>query len=289
MIALPKDANTALFIDADNISSSKEVELVLKQLQSSYTVLLKKAYGDWFSERLKGWQPMLAEYEIEPIHSLPTPESGKNATDIRLVIDAMDLLHSQRVDCFWIISSDRDFTPLVRRLKQSGKSVIGVGRQNSASILKNAYHHFINLDEIAASKNSDNSQTNQSQTPGKISSSQANQSQASEKGSSSTKKSSTNSSVKQQSKAKPFTKELLEIAQTSYKNVAVNGGWVTVGQLEPQLKKICQQRLKQSFSCKLFGCNSLVKLLNEVGIFEWDSKQAGGTKSKNKKIKLKQA
>ncbi|RAM51999.1 MAG: NYN domain-containing protein [Hapalosiphonaceae cyanobacterium JJU2] len=271
MIDLPKDASTALLIDADNISSSQEVELVLKQIQSHDGLVLKRAYGDWFAEKLKGWQPVLIEYEIEPIHSLPTPASGKNATDIKLVIDAMDLLHSQEVNYFCIVSSDRDFTPLVRRLKQSGRTVIGVGRKNSASILKNAYHQFINLDELRTSNVSTNSQPTLHLISGT--------------NNSSTKTASAN----KQTKSKPFTKELLEIAQTAYKNVASSGGWVTVGQLEPHLKKICQQKLKQSFSCKLFGCNSLVKLVDEVGIFEWDSKQPEGTKTENKKLRLKQA
>jgi hypothetical protein len=272
MINFPKNASTVLLIDADNISYSQEIELLLKQLQSHPGLVIKRAYGDWFAESLKGWQSILTEYEIEPIHSLPTPKSGKNATDIKLVIDTMDLLHSQAVNCFCIVSSDRDFTPLVRRLKQSGRTVIGVGRNNSASILKNAYHQFINLDEFVSSLVCETSQPTLhlvSGTNNSLSKKTAN--------------------TTQESNSKPLKKELLEIAQRAYLNVAANGGWVTVGQLELQIGKLCQEKLKQCFSCKLFGCKSLMILVNEVGIFEWDAKQPDGTQIKNKRLKLKQA
>ncbi|PAX60313.1 NYN domain-containing protein [Brunnivagina elsteri] len=269
MIDLPEGASIIILIDADNIGSSQEIEQILKKLRFHRGLVIKRAYGDWFAEQLKGWKPMLTEYEIEPIHSLPTPTSGKNATDIKLVIDAMDLLHTHKIDYFCIVSSDRDFAPLVRRIKQSGQTVIGIGRQNSASILKNAYHQFINLDQLANCSISTTSQPTLQLISGN------------------TNNSSTNTA--KQTNSKTFTKELLEITQAAYKNVASSGGWVTVGQLEAQLNLLCQQKLKQSFSCKLFGCNSLVKLVNKVEVFEWDSKQADKTNTKNKKLRLKQA
>ncbi len=268
MIDLPKGASIIILIDADNIGSYQGIEMLLKQLQFHRGLVIKRAYGDWFAAQFKGWQSVLTEYEIEPIHSLPTPTSGKNATDIKLVIDAIDLLHSHEIDYFCIVSSDRDFTPLVRRLKQSGRTVIGIGRANSASILKNAYHQFINFDELANFNDSTASQPMLQLVSG------------------------TNNSLTKttkQTNSKTFTKELLEITQTAYKNVASSGGWVTVGQLETQLNQLCQQKLKQSFSCKLFGCNSLINLVDKVGVFEWDSKQPDGTNTKNKKLRLKQA
>ncbi|MCU0524325.1 MAG: NYN domain-containing protein [Elainella sp. Prado103] len=137
----------ALLVDAENIGVN-HIGLVIAHLQAQTPVGLKRAYGDWFEERLKGWRSVLATQEIEPVHVLPTA-SGKNAADIRLVIDAMELLYVRKIQQFCIVSSDRDFTPLVRSLKQAGATVIGYGRQNAAEIFKNAYHRFYVLEELA--------------------------------------------------------------------------------------------------------------------------------------------
>ncbi|GAB4541888.1 MAG: NYN domain-containing protein [Pleurocapsa sp.] len=271
MLDLSKNAPSALLIDADNINSCKEIELVLAELSSLDQLIIKRAYGDWFTNKLKSWKSILAHHEIEPIHSLVTSTSGKNATDIRLVIDAMDFLYNRQIDWFYIVSSDRDFTPLVRRLKQQAKYVIGFGKKNSAPILKNSYHQFITIEALAISQS-----VTTSHVPVEATVKTANPvvEKVSNQG--------------QKTITKPFKKELLEITQAAYKKVSLNNDWVTIGQLEPHLKKICEQKMEQSFSCKLFGCKRLVQLINEVGIFEWDTKQPSSKKTKSKRIRLKQ-
>jgi uncharacterized protein (TIGR00288 family) len=277
MLNVPKNAQGALLIDADNISSCKEIELVLTELSSLDKLIIKRAYGDWFTDKLKSWKSILAHHEIEPIHSLVSSTSGKNATDIRLVIDAMDFLYNRQIDWFSIVSSDRDFTPLVRRLKQEAKYVIGFGKKNSAAVLKNSYHQFITIEALAISTTtipttitttSNVTVESTIKTANPVAEKVPNQGQ--------------------KTITKPFKKELLEITQAAYEKVAINNNWVTIGQLEPHLKKICEQKMEQSFSCKLFGCKRLVQLINEVGIFEWDTKQPNSKKTKSKRIRLKQ-
>lgn len=313
MLNLSQHAAIALLVDADNISSWNAVGQIFGQFQLPSRVKVKRAYGDWFANQLKGWKTFLSEHEIEPIHSLPTPTSGKNATDIRLVIDAMDLLYSQAIDCFVIVSGDRDFAPLVRRLKQAEKTVIGFGKKNSAALLKNAYHQFIAIEELnalssssqpqlhvisgTAPKSSQNTATTPDSKPAASTQNAQKSNQKSNQKSKTNKKSTqktqtnsqTSSQTNSQAKVLPLAKELTEIAKLAYQEVSTANGWVTVEALEPHLKKICKQKLKEDFSCQLFGHKSLVKIVSAAGIFEWDANQPDSTKTKNKRLKLKKA
>lgn len=290
MLNLPKHISIALLIDAENISSPQEIALIFQQLQTHQGPVLKRAYGNWFSDHLKGLRPLLVRYEIEPVHSLPSPESGKNSTDIRLVIDAMDLLHEQSIDCFWIVSGDRDFMSLVRRLKQSGKTLVGTGRGNTPAALKDAYHQFINLDELGKPQSAITSQPTLHLVPPPTETKQAQKAKAA---SSSAKNTANAAQPANQTESKPYTKALVEILKAAYKNVAgksaKNNGWITVAQLEPQLKTLCEQKIKQNFSCKLFGCKGMVKLVDQSGVFEWDSSQGAGTQVKHRRLRLRAA
>jgi len=288
MLNLPKHISIALLIDAENISSPQEIALIFQQLQTHQGPVLRRAYGNWFSDHLKGLRPLLVQYEIEPVHSLPASESGKNSTDIRLVIDAMDLLHEQPIDCFWIVSGDRDFMPLVRRLKQSGKTMVGTGRGNTPIALKDAYHQFINLDELGNLQSAKPSQPALHLVPPPTETKQAQKAKAA---GSSAKKSTNPAQSTNQTESKPHKKTLVEISKAAYKNVAgksaKDNGWITVGELEPQLKTLCEQKIKQNFSCKLFGCKGIVKLIDQAGVFEWDSSQGTGTQVKHRRLRLR--
>ena len=140
------DSRIALLIDADNISHSK-IALMLAELSKYGTANIRRAYGDWGSTSLKGWKDKLHDFAIRPIQQF-SYSTGKNATDIALVIDAMELLYTQKLDGFCIASSDADFTPLVMQLKANGHEVYGFGERKTPAPFRNACTTFLYLDTL---------------------------------------------------------------------------------------------------------------------------------------------
>lgn len=136
----------ALLIDADNVSHAK-IAGVLAELSKYGTANIRRAYGDWASQALKGWKDKLHDFAIRPIQQF-SYSSGKNATDIALVIDAMELLYTQKPEAFCLVSSDADFTPLVMTLKASGHEVYGFGERKTPSPFVNACTTFLYLDAL---------------------------------------------------------------------------------------------------------------------------------------------
>lgn len=141
----------AVLIDADNVPA-KHAANIMREVASIGEPALRRVYGDWSNPHLKAWK--------DPIHALglvahqeTSNTTGKNASDIGLVIDAMDILHSGKFDGFVIVSSDSDFTALVNRLREDGREVIGIGEEKTNSALRNVYNRFIlveNLDRDTA-------------------------------------------------------------------------------------------------------------------------------------------
>lgn len=138
------DRFVALFIDADNAPAS-HIEVILNELAGFGTVSIRRAYGNWKTDRLGSWERILHEYAIQPIHQLDLTK-GKNATDMALTIDAMDALYTRKVDVFALASSDSDFTPLATRLQADGKLVIGFGERKTPLPFVNACSKFLYLD-----------------------------------------------------------------------------------------------------------------------------------------------
>ena len=136
----------ALLIDADNVSHTK-IAAMLAELSKYGTANIRRAYGDWGSSGLKGWKARLHEFAIRPIQQF-SYSTGKNATDIALVIDAMELLYTQKLDAFCIASSDADFTPLIMQLKANGHEVYGFGERKTPAPFVNACTTFLYLDSL---------------------------------------------------------------------------------------------------------------------------------------------
>ncbi|NYI46034.1 uncharacterized protein (TIGR00288 family) [Nocardioides aromaticivorans] len=134
----------AVLIDADNTSHRYAADL-LAELAKFGRPTVKRAYGDWRSDSLKGWAAKLNQHAISPEQTMAYTV-GKNSTDSALIIDAMDLLYSGNVDAFAIVSSDSDFTRLATRLRESGKTVYAVGRSNTPQALQEACDRFIRLE-----------------------------------------------------------------------------------------------------------------------------------------------
>lgn len=141
-----QDVRVALFIDADN-SPSRKIEAILAELAVLGMVSIRRAYGNWKSPRLESWVAVLHEHAIQPVQQFDLVK-GKNATDMAMAIDAMDVLHGKPVEVFCLVSSDCDFTPLVTRLRAEGKQVIGFGERKSPEPYVNACSRFVFLDDI---------------------------------------------------------------------------------------------------------------------------------------------
>ena len=119
----------AVLIDADNIPYSN-IKGMLNEIAKFGIPTIKRIYGDWTKPTVSGWKPALLENAITPIQQY-SYTTGKNATDSAMIIEAMDILHNEKVDGFCIVSSDSDFTRLATRLRESGMLVIGIGEKKT--------------------------------------------------------------------------------------------------------------------------------------------------------------
>lgn len=143
----------ALFIDADNAPAGK-FEDVLTEVAKYGVVTIRKAYGNWKSPNLKPWEDLLNEYAIQPIQQYDLTK-GKNASDIALVIDAMDVMYTKDIDVMCFVSSDCDFTPMVTRALAEGKVVLGFGERKTPAAFVNACSKFLFLDKEAKTEESE--------------------------------------------------------------------------------------------------------------------------------------
>ena len=138
---MPEDEKRiALLIDADNAPASK-IDVILTEVARHGTANVRRAYGNWKSPNLQPWEATLFSYAILPIQQFAYSR-GKNASDMAMVVDAMDLLYARSLDAFAIVSSDADFTPLVMRILTNGLKVYGFGEQKTPEPFVNACSQF---------------------------------------------------------------------------------------------------------------------------------------------------
>lgn len=147
------DKKFAVLIDSDNISA-RYIEKILDEMTKHGMVTYKRIYGDWTSPRAAKWRSELLENGITPIQQFSNT-IGKNATDSALIIDAMDILYTENVDGFCIVSSDGDFTRLASRLRESGMEVIGMGEDKTPRSFRAACTVFTNLEILLDDENED--------------------------------------------------------------------------------------------------------------------------------------
>ena len=138
--------NIALLIDADNASHAG-IDPVLTVLAELGQVNIRRAYGNWAKPALHNWSHITHRYGLQPVQQFDLTR-GKNATDMAMTIDAIDLLYRGKVDGFGIMSSDSDFTPLVTRLRQDGLLVYGFGSDKAPEAFKTACTRYIDVDKL---------------------------------------------------------------------------------------------------------------------------------------------
>lgn len=154
-----RDINIALLIDADNIAA-RYTESILSELSKYGKVTIRRMYGDWSQSRLRRWLSIASRYSLTPVMQ-PNNTPGKNASDIGLIIDAMDTLYSGEVEGFCIVSSDGDFNKLATRIREAGKIVIGMGEKKTPESFRASCERFIFLDVLQSALDEDNAGVSQ--------------------------------------------------------------------------------------------------------------------------------
>ncbi len=142
----------ALFIDSDNISF-RAIEGIINELSKYGVVNIRQAYGNWTKDNLKNWEEKLLEFAIKPIQQFDYSKN-KNATDILMTIDAIDMLHTKKIDAFAFATSDSDFTPVVMRVQQEGIKVFGFGEKKTPKPFLAACSQFIFTENLMQHGNS---------------------------------------------------------------------------------------------------------------------------------------
>jgi hypothetical protein len=259
MIETNKDLRLAILIDADNIPYSN-VKGMMEEIAKYGTPTFKRIYGDWTKPTLTGWKNVLLENAITPIQQY-SYTTGKNASDSALIIDAMDILYTGRVDGFCIVSSDSDFTRLATRLREAGMKVFGIGERKTLKPFISACDKFIYI-EILSNK-------------------------AKEHEVKALKKETANKPVKKQQETSApailrLDHALLNLLEESVTDVADEDGWAFVGDLGNLLLK-----KQPNFDPRNFGFVKLVPLIKSTGKFIVDERETPNRKFKHVYVKIK--
>jgi len=227
--------NIALLIDADNASHTG-IDPVLTVLAELGQVNIRRAYGNWKKQELRGWEEVLHEHAIRPMQQFDYSK-GKNASDMAMVIDALDILYSDRPEAFGIVSSDADFTPLVMYLRAKGTAVYGFGAQKTPEPFVNACSRFLFLDKLAApaAGGSADADADAAAAPLRV----------------------PTAKLKQDTKLVTLLRNAVEAAQGE-------NGWARVGAVGQQIGN------QASFDSRNYGYATLTKLLKATELFQLD-------------------
>ena len=241
------DLKLAVLIDADNIPYSN-VKGMMEEIAKYGTPTFKRIYGDWTRPTTTGWKGVLLQNAITPIQQY-SYTSGKNATDSAMIIDAMDILYTGRVDGFCIVSSDSDFTRLATRLREAGMKVIGIGEKKTPDPFITACDKFIYIEILAAEDvNTPDLRTRR------------------------TKKDS----------LQKLDKRVINLIKSSINDVADESGWAFLGEVGTLILK-----KQPNFDARNYGFKKLLQLMKSVEDIEVDERQSesGGTRHVYVKVK----
>lgn len=256
-----KDLRLAVLIDADNVPYSN-IKGMLEEIAKYGTPTFKRIYADWTKPTVSGWKTVLLEYAITPIHQY-SYTTGKNATDSSMIIDAMDILYSGRVDGFCIVSSDSDFTRLATRLREAGMKVFGFGEKKTPTAFISACDKFVYIEILEKDKSKASGQ------------------------------------VAPRTKAKPRTiptpvvpgakqpietinDDLVKLISDSIDDLADESGWTFLGDLGNLLIK-----KQPDFDPRNYGFKKLVLLIKSLKQFEVEKRETGKGNIKNVFVRTK--
>jgi uncharacterized protein (TIGR00288 family) len=247
---MERKPRVALLIDADNSPASK-IDFILNELSTFGETSIRRAYGNWKKQELKGWEDQLHEHAIRPVQQYDYSK-GKNASDMAMVIDAMALLYTDRPDAFGIVSSDADFTPLVMHLREKGAAVYGFGARKTPEPFVNACSRFLFLPERDGDANGDK-ETAQA-PPLRVASEQ----------------------LRQDAKLVTLLRNAVTAAQD-------DDGWARVGDVGQQIAN------QASFDPRNYGYATLSKLLREIKLFDFRDEGTSHVAVRDKRLKAAKA
>ena len=237
--------NLAVLIDGDNISSAPVKEM-MEEIAKYGNPTIKRIYGDWTKPNLSKWKAVLLENAITPIQQY-SYTTGKNATDSAMIIDAMDILYSEKVNGFCLVSSDSDFTKLATRLREAGMQVIGIGEKKTPSPFIVACDRFIYVEILKSTQ----------------------------------KKESGESQVNSEKDAiEKITQKEINLIASTVADVSDDDGWAFLGDVGSLL-----QKKQPNFDARNYGFEKLTPLIKATGKF--DIEQRDNPKSNSKLIFVK--
>ena len=234
-----KDIKLAVLIDGDNIPS-RYIKEMMQEITKYGTPTVKRIYGDWTKPHLSKWKAILLENAITPIQQYGYT-TGKNATDSAMIIDAMDILYSEKVDGFCLVSSDSDFTKLATRLREEGLVVYGIGEKKTPDPFIVACDKFIYLEILESVEDE------------------------TENGKTSPKKASIDK----------ITPKVIRLLRNSVDDAADDDGWAFMGDVGSLILK-----KQPNFDARNFGFQKLTPLFKSLSEFEIDQKESTGGRFK---------
>lgn len=226
---MEKQAHIALFIDGDNISHNA-IEGIINELSKHGVVSIRQAYGNWSKEGLKNWEPRLLEFAIRPIQQFDYTKS-KNATDILMTIDTIDLLHTKNIDAFAFATSDSDFTPVAMRVAAEGIKVFGFGEKKTPKAFMAACSEFIFTESLM------NTYENQGEVK-------------------------SNKKVRKEQKELRSDTWLVNLFRNAVEQNMDEDGWVNLSELGIYISN------NSSFSPVSFGYKNLSSIIREMDLFD---------------------
>lgn len=247
---MENDKKIAVLIDADNVSD-RYIKYILDEISNHGTPTYKRIYGDWTKPQLASWKTVLLNYSITPIQQY-SYTTGKNATDAALIIDAMDILYSNNVDGFCIVSSDSDFTKLAARLREAGMYVVGMGEKKTPKPFIAACEKFKYLEVLAAI---DSSETKVNETV-------------------------ENKGMPKEGMAN--IKELVDSIKSIVADSSDEDGWAFLGEVGAKINK-----RYPDFDTRNYGYPKLVPLISSLKLFEMQPRKTNNSNIKHYYVKIK--
>lgn len=241
-----QDYKLAVLIDADNVPYANVKEM-LEEISKSGTPTVKRIYGDWTKPNLGGWKNVLLDNAITPIQQY-SYTSGKNSSDSALIIDAMDILYSEKVTGFCIVSSDSDFTRLATRLREAGMLVIGLGEKKTPSPFIAACNKFIYLEILKPDDKEEDIKLAEKTVA-------RNKPRVTEKA------------------IDKVDRQTIKLIMNSVDDLADESGWTFLASLGSFISK-----KKPDFDSRNYGFNKLYDLIKYIDKFEIDERDSGGHK-----------
>jgi uncharacterized LabA/DUF88 family protein len=249
-----KDLRLAVLIDADNVPYANVKEM-LEEIAKFGVPTFKRIYADWTKPTVSGWKKVLLENAITPVQQY-SYSSGKNSSDSAMIIDAMDILYSGKVDGFCIVSSDSDFTRLAIRLREAGMKVIGIGEKKTLKPFITACDKFIYIEILGVEEE---------EVPIKNES-----------------KPSRPTKQKAPKSVDLVNKELIKLLTDSISDLADESGWAFLGELGNLLLK-----KKTDFDPRNYGFQKMLPLIKSTNQFEIDERVTGKNNIRHIYIRIK--